>query len=193
MVTQKCIPPKQSLSGAACAEAVAAEAERFCDMDGMCISARIKVCERPGKAERPVITAGGQAVRFRSLLQKAHALSIESTKLFQQCGWASRVCRDDIVANDGISPSLDRPSHGDPLGDICACFAGRRESKIGRFHRRHRDLNIEAIPERSRNSCPVAFLALGPGLQVMPGVQAWPQRHGFIAATSWKREGYRMR
>ena len=71
MVTQKCIPPKQSLS-AACAEAVAAEAERFCDMDGMCISARIKVCERPGEAERPVITASGQAVRFGSLLQKAH-------------------------------------------------------------------------------------------------------------------------
>ena len=64
MVTQKCIPPKQSLSGVAFAEPVAAEAERFCDMDGMCISARIKVCERPGETKRSVITASGQAVRI---------------------------------------------------------------------------------------------------------------------------------
>jgi len=60
----------------------------------------------------------------------------------------------------------------------------RRQDEIGGGHRRHLDMQVDAIDERAREPPLIlgAQRALAPRLQANPGSLAQPQRQGFIAA-----------
>ena len=55
----------------------------------------------------------------------------------------------------------------------------------------HLDDEVDAVedgPERRAWYCAMQR-SFGCRRQAKPGSVAWPQRHGFMAATSWKRAG----
>jgi hypothetical protein len=79
----------------------------------------------------------------------------------------------------------------DPRRDLGRAFGWRRQHHVGGGDRRHLDDEVDAVEQRPREAGLVlrhAALVRLPR-QAKPGSVAWPQRHGFMAATSWKRAG----
>ena len=68
----------------------------------------------------------------------------------------------------------------------------RRQDQIGGGDRRHFDMQVDAVEQRAGNARLILRGAARIGLRgcrQSPDRRAWPQRHGFIAATSMKRAG----
>ena len=91
----------------------------------------------------------------------------------------------------GVARGLPLAGERDALGNFAAAFGRRRQDEIGGGHRRHFDMQVDAVDQRAGNPRLIVGGAarVGPRLQVKPGSLARPQRHGFIAATSMKRAG----
>ena len=79
----------------------------------------------------------------------------------------------------------------DARRDFAAALGRRRQDQVGGGHRRHLDVQVDAVEQRAGQPRLVLGGAarLAPRLQAKPGSLARPQRHGFIAATSMKRAG----
>ncbi len=77
----------------------------------------------------------------------------------------------------------------DARGDIGRAFGGRRQGKICGADRRHIDVEIDAIEQRSGDLALIVGAAAWRAAAAWLGSIRWPQRQGFIAATSWKRAG----
>ena len=85
--------------------------------------------------------------------------------------------------------ALDGARRGHPRGDIGRAFGGRRQSEIGGLDRGHVDAEIDAVEQRARQlALIVERRSAGRGRRRGSALR-WPQRQGFIAATSWKRAG----
>ena len=52
----------------------------------------------------------------------------------------------------GIARHLPLAGERDALGDFAAAFGGRRQDQIGGGHRRHFDMQVDAVDERARNA-----------------------------------------
>lgn len=73
------------------------------------------------------------------------------------------------------------PCHHDPQADGVAGFAGRNRAWVDAFHRRHFDLNVDAVEDRPRQAAEVldtvffpARAALAVTVCVAAGGKDWP-------------------
>jgi len=151
----------------------------------------VEIGERARDAQHAMVAARRKAHRVRRFAQQRQSTAVRARHIFE-FGTRHRGVGPDMRQSDrGIAGGLAFARQRDALGDFTAAFGRRRQDEIGGGHRRHFDVQVDAIEQRSGKR--VWYWAvqrvLGPRRQEKPGSLALPQRHGFIAATSMKRAG----
>ena len=84
-------------------------------------------------------------------------------------------------ADRGIARHLPLAGERDALGDFAAAFGRRRQDEIGGGHRRHFDMQVDAVDQRARN----ARLVIGGAARIGPAAAG---KAGFVGAAAAARD-----
>ncbi len=131
------------------AEAVASQTQRLGYVEHPDIGGLVKIGNCPSHSKRPMITACRESACVGGLLQKRQSLAINPANRIKQSGRTARIHHSRGLPQSSIAPRLNSARRAHSARNIGAFFASGRQCKVGRFHGRHRDLNVEPVPKRS--------------------------------------------
>lgn len=151
----------------------------------------VEIGEGAGDLQNAMEAAGGEAHGVGRLADELDAVAVRASRLLKRRRGAGRVGGDAVEPQRGVALLLQAARRRDTGSDLGRAFRRRgriRSAAVTAGTSITRSMRSRRGPEIRAWYCAMQR-SFGWRRQWKPGSVAWPQRQGFMAATSWKQAG----